>query len=94
MPSLPKEAIAIDVVYPAIVLLAHSRSLKLLPTMICSLLNDLRELHSKFNKVETFINNEGETIYKTLNPRVELPLNISNGLVCASLSESHDDPDF
>lgn len=53
VPSLPKEAIAIDVVYPT-VLLAHSRSLRLLPTMFCSLY-DLRELHSKFSKVETFV---------------------------------------
>lgn len=70
--SLPKEAIAIDVEYPA-VLLAHCRSLWLFPAIVFSLLNSLRELHSKFSKVEAFVNDEGETVSKTPNPQVELP---------------------
>lgn len=51
MPSLTKEAIAIDVVYPA-VHLPYDRSLGLLLLMVCSLLNGLREFHTKVNKVE------------------------------------------
>lgn len=65
-------SIAIDFVYPA-VLLAHDQSLRLLPAMICSLQNGLRELHTKFYKVQTVINDKGEVSYKTSNPRVELP---------------------
>lgn len=71
MPSLPKEAIAIDVMYLA-VLLAHGRSLGLLPVIICSLLNGLRELYTEFTKVKTVVNDKGKTIYKTPNPRVKL----------------------
>lgn len=41
--------------------------------MVCSLLNGLRELHTKFSKMETLVNDEGEIVYKTLNPQVELP---------------------
>lgn len=51
MSSLPKEAIAIDVVYPA-KLLTHGQSLGLLPAIVCSLQNDLRELHTEFCKVQ------------------------------------------
>lgn len=64
---LPKEAIVIDIVYP-VVLLAHGQSLGLLSAMVYSLLNSLRELHTEFNKVETIVNHERETIYKTPNP--------------------------
>lgn len=67
MPSLPKDGIAIDVVYP-IVLLAHRRSLGLLPAIVCNILNGLRNFHTKFNKIGTIVNDEGKTIYKTPNP--------------------------
>lgn len=71
VPSLPKEAIAIDMVYPA-VLLTYGQSFGHLPDMICSLLNGLRELHTEFSEVETIVNNEGKTIYKTPNSPIEL----------------------
>lgn len=71
MPSFLKEAIAVDMVYP-IVPLAHDWSLGLLPAMDCNLLNGLRELHTELTKVETIVNGEGETTYKTPNPQVEL----------------------
>lgn len=71
VPWLLKEVIAINVVYPT-VLLGHGRSLELLPIMVCNILNGLRELHIEFAKVKTIVNTEEETIYKSLNPRVEL----------------------
>lgn len=70
-PSLPKEAILIDVVYPA-ARLAHGRSLRLLLTMVCSLQNGLRELHTEFWKVHTVVDEGGEVLHKTPNSREKL----------------------
>lgn len=47
VPSLPKDAIAIEVVYP-VVFLAYGRPLKLLPSMVSKLQNELRELATEF----------------------------------------------
>jgi hypothetical protein len=74
VPTLPHEAVSIDVVYPA-VMLAYGRPIGLLPAMVSCLQSGLRVLNSSFCRVETLdtVDEAGEPIKKTLIPRVELP---------------------
>lgn len=79
-PTLPHEAITVDVVYPA-VLLAYGRPLGLLPAMVSCLQSGLRVLTTQFCNVvaevddlgEDVLNMNGEPKRTTPKPRVEVP---------------------
>lgn len=74
VPSIPQDAITIEVVYPA-VLLANGKTLGLLPAMVCKLQNDLWELAVEFcpgRKKKKGRGTELEAEMSTSNPRVEL----------------------
>jgi len=61
VPTLPHEAISIDVVYPK-VLLAHGRPLGLLPAMVSCIQSGLRLLTTQFCNVETEVDECGEDV--------------------------------
>jgi len=77
---LPHEVIVADVVYPAI-LLAHRKSIALLPTMVAGIQSGLRALTKSFCQVETIVDakgnpvkdSNGHPVVKTPSPSVELP---------------------
>jgi len=79
MPTLPHEVIIANVVYPA-VLLAHRKSIVLLPDMVAGIQSGLRALAKSFCRVEAImdakgnpvIDSNGRLLVKTPNPRVEL----------------------
>jgi len=80
VPTLPHEVIVADVVYPA-VLLAHGKSIALLPVMVAGIQSGLRALAKSFCRVEAVVDakgnpvtdSNGHSLVKTLNPKVELP---------------------
>ena len=80
VPTRPHEVITADVVYPA-VLLAHGKSLGLLPAMVGCLQSGLRLLTTQFCNVEPVVDEYGEDVLDrngepkktTPKPRVELP---------------------
>ena len=80
VPTLPHEVIVADVVYPA-VLLAHGRSIALLPAMVADIQSGLRALAQNFCRVEKVVDSHGEPDVdsegrprvRTPNPRIELP---------------------
>jgi len=80
VPTLPHEVIAADVVYPA-VLLAHGKSISLLPVMLADIQSGLRVLTKSLCQVEAItdsqgrpvVDSEGRPEVKTPNPRVGLP---------------------
>jgi len=77
---LPHEVIIVDVVYLA-VLLAHGKSIALLPAMVARIQSRMRALATSFCRVEAIVDAEGNPVIdsngrplvKTPNPRVELP---------------------
>ena len=80
VPTLPYEVIGSDVVYLA-VLLAHRKSIALLPVMVTGIQSGLHALAKSFCQVEAIVDAEGHPVtdsngrplVKTPNPRVELP---------------------
>jgi len=56
--TLPHEVIVADVVYPA-VLLAHQKSISLLPTMVAVIQSGLRALAKKLCQVEAVVDSKG-----------------------------------
>jgi len=80
VPTLSHEVIVADVVYPAI-LLAHKKSITLLPMMVTGIQSGLHALAKSFCQVEAIVDAEGHPVtdsngcplVKTPNPRVELP---------------------
>lgn len=68
LPSLTKDAIAKDMVYPAVLL-----TYGLLPAVVCRLPNGLHELTIEFCQVKKIIDEQREEEIKTPNPRVEMP---------------------
>jgi hypothetical protein len=79
VPTLPHEAITVDVVYPT-VLLAHGRPLGLLPAMVSCIQSGLRSLTTQFCNVIVEVDGFGEDVLDrngdpkriTPKPRVEL----------------------
>ena len=80
VPALPHEVIISGVVYPA-VLLAHGKSIVLLPAMVAGIQSGLRALTKSFCHVKVIMDAEdnpvtdsnGHPLVKTFNPRIELP---------------------
>jgi len=80
VPTLPHEVIIADVVYPA-VLLAHRKSIALLPVMVAGIQSGLRALAKSFRRVEAVVDAEGNPVtdsngrplVKTPNSKVKLP---------------------
>ena len=74
VPTLPHEAISMDVVYPA-VMLAYGRPIGLLPAMVSCLQSGLRVLTTSFCRTEeeNLVDCDGMPLKKTPVPRVELP---------------------
>jgi hypothetical protein len=74
VPTLPHEAISMDVVYPA-VMLACGRPIGLLPAMVSCLQSGLRVLTTAFCRTEEadLVDCDGMPLKKTPVPRVELP---------------------
>ena len=80
VPTLPHKVIITDVVYP-IVLLAHRKSIALLPVMVARIQSGLRALAKSFYHVKAIVDAEGHPItdfnghpmVKTPSPMVELP---------------------
>jgi len=70
VPTLSHEVIVTDIVYPA-VLLAHGKSIALLPVMVARIQSGLRALAKSFCHPVTDSN--GHPLVKTPSPRVELP---------------------
>ena len=78
--TLPYEVIITDVVCPT-VLLAHGKSIALLPAMVVGIQSGLRALTKNFYQVEAIMDVKGNPIedfnghplVKTPSPRVELP---------------------
>ena len=74
------EVIVADVVYPT-VLLAHEKSIFLLPMMVAGVQSSLRVLAKSLCQVETIVDSQGRPVVdskgrpevRTPNPRVELP---------------------
>ena len=79
VPTLPHEVIITDMVYPA-VLLAHRKSIALLPAMVAGIHSVLYALAKSFCRVEAIVDAEGNPVtdsngrplVKTPNRRVEL----------------------
>ena len=77
---LPHEMIVTNVVYP-VVLLAHEKSISLLPAMVADIQSGLWELTKSLCQVEAIVDSQGRPVVdsegrpevKTPNPRVELP---------------------
>ena len=80
VPMLQHEVIVAYVVYPA-VLLAHRKSISLLPVMVAGIQSGLRALTKSLCIVEAIVDSQGRPVVdsegrpemKTPNPRVELP---------------------
>lgn len=80
VPTLPHEALSLEVVYPA-VLLAHGQPLSLLTAMVSCMQSGLRFLSTSFCNVEDLVDEKGRVVKdrngnvkrKTPNPRIELP---------------------
>ena len=74
------EVIVADVVY-SVVLLAHEKSISLLPAIVADVQSGLRALVKSLCQVEAVIDSQGRPVVdsegrpevRTLNPRVELP---------------------
>ena len=79
VPTLPHEVIVADVVYST-VLLAHGKSIALLPALVARIQSGLHALTKSFCQVEAIVDAEGNPVtdsnsrplVKTFNPRVEL----------------------
>lgn len=74
IPSLPKDAIPINVVYPT-VLLVYGRPFVLFPAIVSNLQSGLRALSNSFLLKDKLKGKatKGTTKVKMLNPRVEMP---------------------
>jgi len=76
----PHEVVVADVVYPA-VLLAHEKSIALLPAMVAGIQSGLWALTKSFCQVEAIVDVKGNPVkdsnshplVKTPSPRAELP---------------------
>ena len=64
--TLPHEVIVADVVYPT-VLLAHGKSIALLPAMVAGIQSGLRALVKSFCQVEAIVDAEGHPITEWLS---------------------------
>lgn len=71
IPSAPKEALPVSIIYP-IVLLTFDHLPGLLPAMACDILSGLRALMTWFLCVKQIQIKDGNKRYETLNPRIGL----------------------
>ena len=73
VPTQPHEVIVADVVYPA-VLLAHGKSISLLPAMVVDIQSGLRVLTKSLCQVEAIVDSQGRTLVDSEGrPEVKTP---------------------